>query len=115
MRPQLNSCTLPGNDMGIDVQLRRESRDVLAEVNDARMVLARATQEAFVGTRLLKYLVPWGDAVFNQAQADDLASDVADVRSARSDPELLAMLDAIEPLISRLASETHVYLWFVGD
>jgi hypothetical protein len=101
--------------MGIDVQLRRESVEVLAEVNDPGMVLARATHHAFVGTRLLKYLVPWGDAIFNQAQADDLESDVADVRGAQSDPELLALLDAIEPLISRLARETHVYLWFVGD
>jgi hypothetical protein len=101
--------------MGIDVQLRRESVEVLAEVNDPRMVLARATHHAFVGTRLLKYLVPWGDAVFNQAQADDLASDIADVRAAQSEPALLAMLEAIEPLVARLAHETHVYLWFVGD
>jgi hypothetical protein len=101
--------------MGIDVQLRRESTDILAEVNDARTVLARATHRAFSSTRLLKYLVPWGDAVFNQAQADDLESDIADVRRAQSDPDLLAMLDAIEPLVARLARETHVYLWFVGD
>jgi hypothetical protein len=101
--------------MGIEVQLRRESVEILAEVNDPRMVLARATHRAFSGTRLLKYLVPWGDAIFNQAQADDLESDIADVRETQSDPELLALLDAIQPLVSRLARETHVYLWFVGD
>jgi hypothetical protein len=101
--------------MGIDVQLRRESIEVLAEVSDPRMVLARATHRTFSGTRLLKYLVPWGDAIFNQAQADDLESDIADVRAAQSDPELVALLDAIAPLVSRLARETHAYLWFVGD
>jgi len=101
--------------MGIDVQLRRESTDILAVVNDGHMVLARAAHRAFSNTRLLKYLVPWGDAIFNQAQADDLQSDIADVRSLQSDPDLLAMLDAIEPLVARLAGETHVYLWFVGD
>ena len=101
--------------MGIDVQLRRESVEILAEVNDPKMVIARATHRAFVGTRLLKYVVPWGDAIFNQAQADDLESDLADVRRTQSDPDLLDMLDAIEPLVSRLGRETHVYLWFVGD
>jgi len=74
-----------------------------------------AQQAVEVGTRLLKYLVPWGDAVFNQAQADDLESDIADVKRAQSDRDLLEMLDAIEPLVSRLRREAHVYLWFVGD
>jgi hypothetical protein len=100
--------------MGIDVQLRRESTDILAEVNDARTVLARARHRAFSSTRLLKYLVPWGDAVPNQAQADGLESNIAYVRRARSEPDFLAMLDAIEPLVAHLARETHVYFWYGG-
>jgi putative transcriptional regulator len=55
--------------MGIDVQLRRETGEVLQEVGDSQMVLSRATHRAFAGTCLLKYVVPWGDAIFNQAQA----------------------------------------------
>lgn len=101
--------------MGIEVQLRSESGEILAEVGDPKMVLSRATQHAFSGTRLLKYLVPWGDAVFNRAQADDLGSDIVAVKSSRPDPQLLDILSEIEPLVARLASETDVYLWFVGD
>jgi hypothetical protein len=70
--------------MGIDAQLRAESGEVLSEVGDGNMVLSRATNSQLSSTRLLRYLVPWGDAIF-------------------------------EPLVERLAKESHLYLWFVGD
>ena len=101
--------------MGIDVRLKRETGEVVAEVGDPQMVLSRATQWAFSGTRLLKYLVPWGDAIFNQAQAADLEADIADVKDVTGDTPLFKVLSDIEPLVATLSSETHVYLWFVGD
>ena len=80
------------------------------------MVLSRAAQhDSFAGTRLLKYLMPWGDAVFNQAQADDLGSDIADVKRTGTDPQLLEVLCQLEPLVDQLNRETHAYLWFIGD
>ena len=66
-------------------------------------------------TRLLKYLVPWGDTMFNRAQADDLRDDVHQVIRSHTGTPLADMLCKIEPLIDRLSVETHVYLWFVGD
>jgi hypothetical protein len=101
--------------MGIDVQLRSESGEVLAEVHDRSDSLARATRQALVGTRLLKYLVPWGNAIFNQAQALDLEQDIASVKAAKPPPPLLALLIELEPLVERLQSSPHVYLWFIGD
>jgi len=101
--------------MGIAVRLQRESGEVLAEVGDPNMVLSRATQHAFSSTRLLKYIVPWGAAMFNQAQAGDLESDIAAVKRANPNPQLFDILSEIEPLVARLASETQAYLWFVGD
>jgi len=64
---------------------------------------------------LLKYLVPWGDAIFNQAQAIDLASDIARAKDANPGTPLFELLSRIEPLVETLARETHLYLWFVGD
>jgi hypothetical protein len=101
--------------VGIDIQLRNESGTVLAQVNDLDMVLSRATGRELSQTQLLEYLVPWGDAVFNQAQADDLARDVARIVELDPKAPLSSRLAKVEPLISRLASETHLYLWFVGD
>jgi len=70
--------------MGIDVRLKSESGEVLVEVGDPKMVLSRATKHAFAETRLLKYLVPWGDAMFNQSQANDLRDDIRQCRALSS-------------------------------
>jgi hypothetical protein len=101
--------------MGINVQLRGESGDVLAEVGDPKMVLSRAAHHKLSDTRLLRYLMPWGDAIFNQAQAGDLTNDIAKVKGDCPDTPLAKLLLQIEPLVKRLANESHLYLWFVGD
>jgi hypothetical protein len=101
--------------MGINVQLRRESGEIVDQVGDPKMVLSRAAHKKLSGTRLLRYVVPWGDAIFNQAQAADLSNDVADVKRENPDTPLVQLLSDIEPLVERLARETHLYLWFVGD
>jgi hypothetical protein len=101
--------------VGIEVQLRSENDEILDEVGDPQMVLASATRNRFSGTRLLKYLVPWGDAIFNQAQADDLATDISNVKAANPGTPLFEILAAVELLVDRLREEVHVYLWFVGD
>lgn len=101
--------------MGIDVQLRQSQGDVLAEVGDPRMVLSRAAHRAFSGTRLLQYVVPWGDATFNQAQARDLEQDIALVKAANPHTPLFDLLTEIEPLVEQLSHDVHAYLWFVGD
>ena len=102
--------------MGIDVQLRSEVGDVLAEVGDPRGLLARAvTNCSLSGTVLLRYLVQWGDAVFNQAQAPDLLRDLRSVRAEHAGRPLVEHLLGIEALAERLAAEVHRYLWFCGD
>ncbi len=79
------------------------------------MVLSRATHKQLSKTLLLKYLVPWGDAIFNQAQAADLSADIASVKKDNPRTPLYDLLSEIEPLVERLASESHSYLWFMGD
>lgn len=115
MQRQLKGGILAHDDMGIDTQLR-EHDEILAEIGDPQMVLSRAARSsAFAQTRLLKYLEPWGDTMFNQAQADDLAADIADVTRANADPQLIQILSRLEPLIVRLSSQAHTCLWFIGD
>jgi hypothetical protein len=101
--------------MGINARLQMENGDVLGEVLDTQRVLSRAAQRSFVGTRLLKYLQPWGDTVFNQAQADDLHADIVEVMNASPGTPLFGLLSEIKPLVSRLSRETHAYIWFIGD
>jgi hypothetical protein len=101
--------------MGIDVRLEGENGDSLGDVEDGCMVLARAAQGALDNTRLLRYLMPYGDTVFNQAQAADLRDDVRQVIREHAGTPLAETASRIEPLVDRLASETHLYLWFRGD
>ena len=100
--------------MGINVELRNESGDVLQSVDDAQNVLKKA-QGLTSGTRLLRYVVPWGDAVFNQAQATDLQSDIAEVCSRNEGAAVVKHLEQIEPLVECLSKEAQLYLWFIGD
>jgi hypothetical protein len=112
----LTAVRWAGDDMGINALLKRESGEVLGAVGDPTMVLSRAVRsDAFSTTRLLKYLVPWGDTVFNQAQAGDVEFDIANVKRTANDSQLVELLTAIEPLVSQLSAETHAYLWFIGD
>ena len=101
--------------MGIEVELRGEDGEVLEEVTNSRTALSRAARGALSGTRLLKYLTPRGDAILNQAQADDLAHDIRDLVSAHPGTPLADVLADVQRLAERLSAETHLYLWFVGD
>ena len=102
--------------MGIDVKLRTEGGEVLGEVGDEKAILSRATTNGSLsGKRLLRYLVPWGDAIFNQAQSDDLLLDVREVIKEQNNKELSELMKNVEPLIDLLHNETHTYLWFIGN
>jgi len=101
--------------MGIDVRLKREDGEVIGEVDDFRTTLSRATSGPLTSTRLLRYLVPWGDAIFNQAQAGDLIDDIHQILRSHPGTPLAELLASVEPLVQRLSNETHAYLWFVGD
>ena len=101
--------------MGINVQLRTESGEVLVEVYDPRMVLSQAAHREFSNSRLLRYLMPYGDAIFNQAQAGDLMNDIAKLKSDYPETPLSKLLLEIEPFVERLGNGSHLYLWFVGD
>ena len=97
------------------MQLRQEDGVVLEEVGDHQMALARATSHALAGTRLLRYLMPHGDAMFNQAQTGDLRDHIRQIMGDHAGTTLGEVASRIEPLVERLLSETHAYLWFVGD
>jgi hypothetical protein len=59
--------------------------------------------------------VPWGDAVFNQAQNADLLNELsAEVRET-GDPEVRDHLQKVIRLVELARTETHSYIKFIGD
>jgi len=102
--------------MGIEAILRTETREEIASVVDSDMVLSRAAASGRLSaTVLLRYLVPWGDAVFNQAQAHDLIDDIRGLVERNPDSPLSRRLLSIRTLAEQLMAKTHSYLWFIGD
>ena len=63
------------------------------------------------GLKLLHYLDPYGDAIFNRLQMDDLIMDLQKLRLLEANP----LLDEIEALAQRCKKESHLYLVFYGD
>ena len=61
----------------------------------------------------LRFVGPYGDAIFTHLQVPVLAGELRRVRDGATGPEIRRMLDDIIALAERC--RTHEYLWFVGD
>ena len=61
--------------------------------------------------KLLKYLDPYGDTIFNQLQMDDLIQDIQYLVKTEQN----SLLNEVLLLAERCKSEPHTYLSFYGD
>ena len=61
--------------------------------------------------KLLHYLDPYGNIIFNQLQIPDLVNDFQKLKMIDDDP----MIDEIIDLAIRCKDEVHHYLVFYGD
>jgi hypothetical protein len=62
--------------------------------------------------KLLKYLDPYGDAVFNQNQMEDLIADLVAMKASDAANQ---SLDEVIRLAKLCKEEEHTYLVFYGD
>jgi len=104
--------------MGIDVAWVDEGHEVKQIVGDAQGVLthlAISRWSGLTGSVCLRFVVPWGDAVFNQAQSSDLLNELsAEVREA-SDPKVRAHLQKVIRLVELVKKKGSTYIKFIGD
>lgn len=101
--------------MGINVEWRRESGEELARVDDPGMVLSHLGEALDTsGTTCLRFIDPYGDTIFNQAQLPILVEELEWAASSVRDPQLRSYLLVVRDLAAR-ARDVHTYLWFVGD
>lgn len=66
-------------------------------------------------TRVIRYIDPYGDTVFNRLQIADLLADWADLGSTDRSLEEVELLDAVAAMVRECAAEPGRYLRFVGD
>jgi len=61
--------------------------------------------------KLLKYLDPYGNTIFNPLQIRDLIDDLNKLKSIESNPQI----DEIIKMAIICSNEVHTYLVFYGD
>jgi len=102
--------------MAIEVRLEDERGNEQAhalDTTDLLGTLARRDPASLTRFRLLRYIDPYGDTVFNGLQAPDLLQDIAELKTAISDEGALAFLRDLETLVAR-CPEGYL-LRFYGD
>jgi hypothetical protein len=67
------------------------------------------------GTCCLRFLDPYGDAVFNQAQLPVLLDELRQLRGQLRDEAQALVVDDLCAFIERALDQTHTYVRFLGD
>ena len=70
---------------------------------------------AHPGTCCLRFIDPYGDTVFNQAQIPVLLDELHALREREPHTERASVLAELAEFIQRAADRVHVYVRFVGD
>lgn len=65
--------------------------------------------------RLLCYLNPYGDTMFNTVQMADLLTEVDQLAGRDPKPIERRGLDRLRVLAERCRDDPHLYVWFIGD
>jgi len=104
--------------MGIDVAWVDERHDPKLEVFDPRQLLARLATSRWpqLSTSVcLRFVLPWSDAVFNQAQVPELLHELRGEVAECRDAETRVHLEKVVRLVECAANQTRTYIKFIGD
>lgn len=104
--------------MGINVAWVDERHEPKQEVYDPRQVfthLATSRWPELSGSVCLRFIDPWGDAVFNQAQIPELLQELRGELAETRDTEVRSHLEKVIQLVQRAVNQTHTYIKFLGD
>lgn len=103
--------------MGVDIYHENERGEKKSIINDPKGLMFGFIEdnETFVNakTKLLKYVDPWGDAVFNELQMEDLIQDLSLAQGQTKDEQTKNFFSHIIETAKNV--KTHEYLRFCGD
>ncbi len=69
----------------------------------------------YPGRCCLRFIDPYGDAVFNQAQIPVLLEELRALQRKRAGDELASVLSELCAFVERAVDQPHTYVRFVGD
>ena len=65
--------------------------------------------------RLLHYVDPYGDTMFNSVQMSDVLDDIERLGQQELKPTERRGLDRLRAMCHRCRDSVHLYVWFIGD
>jgi hypothetical protein len=103
--------------MGISVVLQDERcNEISRAVHDPDGVIALCLPDLADATySCLRFIDPYGDTIFNRAQATVMIEEWDRLKHSFSERNAETLWADIRELIVRCSEETHVYLKFMGD
>ena len=103
-----------GGRVGVDLRWRDESE--LEAIEDPKMLLSSHVQSReWRDTSCLRFIDPWGDAVFNQLQIPVLIQELESSLAEARDVNVREHVDRVIGVLRHAINKTHTYAWFVGD
>ena len=104
--------------MGIEVAWVGEDLEPKQQVFDPRMhltKLALGRWRELPESVCLRFVDPFGDAVFNQAQVPHLIRELKGEVATERDLEVRNHLEKVVRLVERSVDQAHTYVKFIGD
>ena len=104
--------------MFIEVATVTESHAVIQQVTDSHGVIAHLAMNRWpdlAQTVCLRFVEPWGTAVFNQTQIPELLSELRAEINVAEDAPAKEHLQAVAHLVETAVDQMHVYVKFIGD
>jgi hypothetical protein len=105
--------------VALTIALEDESGDRHAVVFDEQDLLInlirKAARKDAAHLRLLDYVDPYGDTVFNQLQMPQISRELDDLLSSTESPEARELLSSIQTLVREAQEGVHLYLRLIGD
>lgn len=105
--------------MALTIALESERGDQRAIVLDERGLLInlirKAARKDAAHLRLLDYVDPYGNTVFNRLQMPQVSRELDDLLSSAESPEARELLSSVQTLVRQAQEGVHLYLRLIGD
>lgn len=95
-----------------------ERQEPLEEVYDQAQVISKLASSrwpSLTDSVCLRFVEPWGDAVFNQSQIPVLLSELQAELRHDLEPRVREQLEKVQGLVERAVNQSHIYIKFSGD
>lgn len=101
--------------MGFDINLEKETGEVLATVGDPKNLLHQLLERSLADEPRLGEIDWYGDTVFNRLQMPRFLSEWQVLAKHSKSDEEIKLVDEIKTLAERCQGHVHLYIKFIGD